>query len=91
MDATAREVIGEVQKGPWIFENGKVSRPKEYKGDDVEFKPTSNGVPKPSANGVDVVVRGSDETDISSLHATNGNEKVVAVPVEPREVGVVNS
>ena len=35
LDDEARNVIGEMPKGPWIFEDGKVMRPKEYRGVDL--------------------------------------------------------
>lgn len=37
LDEEAKKVIGEVvPKGPWIFEDGKVLRPKEFRGVDVK-------------------------------------------------------
>ncbi|KAL5501518.1 hypothetical protein ACEPAH_8778 [Sanghuangporus vaninii] len=84
LDDAACQVIGEVPKGPWIFDNGKVQRPKEYKGDDLEFRPRTNG----ATNGV---VRGSGETEVSSLPIPNGNTKVDVISVDSHEVGVVIS
>ena len=42
LDDEARKVIGALPKGPWIFEDGLVKRPKEYKGTEHEFTPATS-------------------------------------------------
>lgn len=86
LDDEARKVIGEMPKGPWIFEDGKVQRPKEYTGSDmVHIAAPTTDIPPP--------VLQSEETDVSkplpngSVNEVANGDAVISdsAPAEPKE------
>lgn len=74
LDDETRKVIGEVPKGPWVFEDGKILRPKEYKGEDREFRPASNA---------QITQNGTSTTEVKPI--ANGSAKDGDAVVEPKE------
>lgn len=74
LDEETRAVIGELPRGPWIFKNGKVVRPKEYEGDDKIHAPQEkvqsqmNDVP----NGLEVDAKLQADNTVRPIAATVG-------------------
>ncbi|EJC98013.1 CRAL/TRIO domain-containing protein [Fomitiporia mediterranea MF3/22] len=72
LDDEARQVIGHLPKGPWIFEDGNVKRPKEYAGSEVQHNAAESAPLTPSTT----IASDSEQPVV------NGNMKHETVPVE---------
>ncbi|KAH8114662.1 CRAL/TRIO domain-containing protein [Phellopilus nigrolimitatus] len=82
LDEEARAVIGRMPKGPWIFEDGEVKRPKEYNGDDLIHEADDAETGGGQANGG--VQSGPDEANLSDTEEAAGAKAVTSAA--PNEV-----